>query len=399
MSRPLTILMIAPTSFFGDYGGHIRMLEEILALQRLGHRVTLVTYYMGRDLPGIDIRRTAPLPYRADYEVGSSRHKFAFDAYLLPKVLREAQRIKPDIIHGHMHEGALIGWPAARLLRVPLVFDYQGSLTREMLDHGFLRPTGRREWAFMRLERFISNRPAAILTSSVRARDDLVGTFGVSADKIHPLPDCVDLGRFDPTQFTPAQKAQLRRDWNIPPDAPVVAYLGLLADYQGTHHLVEAAAILKRRGEKVHFLIMGYPNVEKYRTFAEQLDVADRITFTGRMNYDLAPIHLSLGAIAVSAKMSQTEGSGKVLNYMAMAQPVVAYNNRVHREYLGDLGVYAPSADVGALATAIRELLHDPERRRVLGAQLRERARARYDWSHAAQKIVATYRGLLGEMP
>ena len=38
------------------------MLEEILALQRLGHRVTLVTYYMGRDLPGIDIRRTAPLP-------------------------------------------------------------------------------------------------------------------------------------------------------------------------------------------------------------------------------------------------------------------------------------------------------------------------------------------------
>ena len=37
------------------------------------------------------------------------------------------------------------------VMRVPLVFDYQGSLTREMLDHGFLRPTGRREWAFMRL--------------------------------------------------------------------------------------------------------------------------------------------------------------------------------------------------------------------------------------------------------
>jgi glycosyltransferase involved in cell wall biosynthesis len=391
--------MVAPTSFFGDYGGHIRMLEEILALQRMGHSVTMVTYYMGRDLDGIDIRRTSPLPYRADYEVGSSRHKFAFDAYLVPAVLRIAKQVQPDIIHGHMHEGALIGWLAARKMRVPLVFDYQGSLTSEMLDHGFLRPGGLRERTFMRLERFICQRPGAILTSSVRAKNDLVRDFGVSAEKIHPLPDCVDLNRFDPAQFTADQKRQVRVDWGIPEDRPIVAYLGLLADYQGTHHLVQAAAQLKRAGRDVHFLIMGYPNVDRYRTLAAELDVLSHVTFTGRMHYDLAPLHLSVGTIAVSAKMSKSEGSGKVLNYMAMAQPVVAYDSRVHREYLGDLGVYAPSGAVAALANAIGDLIADPGRCKTLGGQLRQRAFEQYDWSHAAQTIVATYNKLLLTVP
>ena len=141
--RSLRILMIAPTSFFSDYGGHIRILEETKALQNLGHEVTIVTYYKGSDMPGLEIRRTAPLPWHTEYEVGSSRHKLAFDVYLAVQSLIEGYRFRPDIIHGHMHEGALIGGLLARLLRVPLVFDFQGSLTAEMVDHQFLDPNGR----------------------------------------------------------------------------------------------------------------------------------------------------------------------------------------------------------------------------------------------------------------
>ncbi|HZD11414.1 MAG TPA: glycosyltransferase, partial [Candidatus Binatia bacterium] len=135
----LRVLMVAPTSFFSHYGGHIRILEETRALATLGHQVTVVTYYKGSDVPGIDVRRTAPLPWHAQYEVGSSRHKLAFDIYLLARVMQVGFRLRPQIVHGHMHEGALLGALLARVLRVPLVFDYQGSLTGEMLDHGFVR--------------------------------------------------------------------------------------------------------------------------------------------------------------------------------------------------------------------------------------------------------------------
>lgn len=114
-TQPFRILMVTPTSFFADYGGHVRILEETLALQQLGHQITIVTYYKGNDVPGLDIRRSAPLPWRTEYEVGSSRHKLAFNLYLSLKALKVALQLRPDVIHGHMHEGALIGAVLARL--------------------------------------------------------------------------------------------------------------------------------------------------------------------------------------------------------------------------------------------------------------------------------------------
>jgi glycosyltransferase involved in cell wall biosynthesis len=90
--------------------------------------------------------------------------------------------------------------------------------------------------------------------------------------------------------------------------------------------------------------------------------------------------------------MSTTEGSGKLLNYMALAQPVVAYESPVHREYLGDLGVYVPARDVTAFAQALADLLHDPPRRRALGQQLRQRAITVYSWQRVGEEMVTLYR-------
>jgi glycosyltransferase involved in cell wall biosynthesis len=393
--RPLRILMIAPTSFFADYGGHIRILEEARTLQEMGHQVTVVTYYKGRDIDGLDIRRTAPLPWRAQYEVGSSRHKLAFDLYLIVQSLIEARRVRPDVIHGHMHEGALIGGVLAKLLRLPLVFDFQGSMTAEMVDHHFLDPNGSSyPWAY-RLARFICQTfPSAILTSSVRARRLLQDEFAVRSDIIHPLPDCADTERFNPGRFTADAKHELRQQLGIPTYRPVVAYLGLLTDYQGIPHLIEAAARLKQTGENVHFLIMGYPNVVRYQVMAQQWQVADHVTFTGKVPYQDAPYFLSLGDIAVAPKMSTSEGSGKLLNYMAMAQPIVAYDSPVHREYLAELGRYVPMGDVAAFTEAIASLLREPERGVCLGRKLRQRAVQHYSWRQAGHHIVSLYRNL-----
>jgi len=134
--------MIAPTSFFSDYGGHIRILEEARVLQKLGHQVTIVTYYLGRDLPDLEIIRTRPMPWRPDYEVGSSPHKIAFDVFLGWVGLKTIVRRRFDIVHGHTHEGAFLGYFLSRLLGAPLLLDFQGSMTSEMVDHHFLNPQG-----------------------------------------------------------------------------------------------------------------------------------------------------------------------------------------------------------------------------------------------------------------
>ncbi|WP_420627240.1 glycosyltransferase family 4 protein [Candidatus Leptofilum sp.] len=394
VERPLRILMIAPTSFFSDYGGHIRILEEAYTLQGMGHEVAIVTYYKGSNMPNLDIRRTAPLPWRPEYEVGSSRHKIAFDVYLAWQSLVEGLRFKPDVIHGHMHEGALIGGVLAKLLRRPLVFDFQGSMTAEMTDHNFLRKNGRLYRLAFRLEKLINKLPDAILTSSIKATRLLEGEFHLPPQKLVPLPDCANHRRFDPDKFSPEMKQNLRRKLGVPDGRTVIAYLGLLTDYQGVPHLIDAAARLKQAGENCHFLIMGYPNVARYQQMARQKNAADVITFTGKVMYQNAPAYLSLGDIAVAPKMSTSEGSGKLLNYMALGQPIVAYDSAVHREYLADLGVYAPSGNVTAFTEAIAMLLHQPERRRALGHQLRQRALQVYSWQKAGERIVALYRRL-----
>jgi glycosyltransferase involved in cell wall biosynthesis len=360
----------------------------------LNNRVTIVTYYKGRDLNGLDIERTRPIPWRHDYEVGCSRHKLAFDVLLSIKSLEVALRKKPDIIHAHLHEGALIGYVLGKLRGVPLVFDFQGSLTGEMVDHRFLDPEGALYGPVRWLEEFIDHLPQAIITSSQHAANLLRNEFHCRSANIHIVPDCVNTDTFRPDVLAEEECLNLRAHLGIPPGRKVVVYLGLLAEYQGTPLLVQAAAQLVKVRHDVHFLIMGFPGEEEYRAYAHSLGLADHVTFTGKIPYQLAPRFLALGDVAVSTKISATEGSGKLLNYMALALPTVAFDTPVSREYLDEWGVYAEKGNPTALAEALASILDDEKRASALGAGLRQRAIEKYSWEQAGRQIMGIYDSL-----
>ncbi len=390
------ILMVAPTSFFLDYGCHVRILEEARALQARGDQVRVVTYYLGRDWPGLDIVRTIPTPWRPDYEVGSSRHKIVFDLLLAGRTLREALMWRPDLIHGHLHEGALIGSVVGRLLGIPAVFDLQGSLTGEMLDHGFVRRDTLAYYWWRRLEERIIDMPDAIVASTTHSAAMLSRTFGRTAS-VYALPDSVNLDFFCPTCLSAEARDEQRRALGIPPDRALLVYLGLLADYQGVPQLLQALARLRAQGVPISCLVMGFPGVDAYRDDAYRLGLtAEDVVFTGKIPYEEAPAYLALGDLSVAPKLSATEGSGKILNYMAMALPVVAYDTPVSREYLGSLGVYAsPLGDVEALARALASVVADPVAARALGRQLRERAGRHYSWARTGRQLQRVYQSVI----
>lgn len=263
----LRILMIAPTSFFADYGCHVRILEEVRALQARGHAVRVCTYHNGRDLPDVDIRRSVDVPWLKRAEVGSSRHKAYLDVALFVATLRQAIHFRPDVIHGHLHEGALIGAVIGRLLRRPVVFDYQGSLTEEMLDHGFIRKRGLRERVFRRLERRIDRLPAAVIASGIAAESYLLGS-GLGPERVVLIHDGVDTSRFDPA-VAAQDRASVRERLGIPTGAPVVVYLGLLAEYQGTSLLLDASMVIRARRDDIYVIIAGYPGSDRYAAQAK----------------------------------------------------------------------------------------------------------------------------------
>jgi len=392
MNRPRRVLMIAPTSFFLDYGCHVRILEEARALIARGEQVRIATYYLGRDWPGVETVRSRATPWRADYEVGSSRHKIAFDVLLTWRVLQEAVSWHPDVIHGHLHEGALIGSVIGKLMGIPVVFDFQGSMTGEMLDHGFIKRDTLGYYWWRRLEERITEMPDAVLTSTTHSTELLAGEFA-RTEGVHALPDSVNLDFFCPTCLLPEERATRLASLGIPAGRQVIVYLGLLADYQGVPQLLASLAELRRQDWAVSCLVMGFPGMETYRERAYGLGLTPQdVVFTGKVPYELAPEHLALGSIAVAPKLSATEGSGKILNYMAMALPVVAYDTRVSREYLGDLGTYAsPLGDVPALTEALASLLADPASARRLGGRLRDRAGRLFSWEQTGLQLDRAY--------
>jgi glycosyltransferase involved in cell wall biosynthesis len=395
--QAIRILAIAPTSFFADYGCHVRIRGHLVALRTRGHDILLVTYPSGRNLPEIPTLR-APWPSPGPIQVGSSRLKLLLDAVLGPTALAAALRFRPDVLHAYLHEGALIGSCIGALLGCPLVFDFQGSLTGEMLDHNFLSPRSSWSGLLRRLEHWINRRPAAVLASSYHATHllseefHLSGRETVSVPEVVALPDSVDPDHFRPaTAFDPIELAALRDRWAIPANCRLIVYLGLLAPYQGTDLLLEAMAHLAEAYRDVHLLLMGFPFVDRYRAKTAALGLADRVTLTGPIPYESAPAHLALGQVAVAPKLSATEGSGKLLAYMATALPVAAFGTPVHREYLGDLGIFAAPGNPVALAEALACLLSRAAEATARGQALREKVLESYTWQKTAALIESVY--------
>jgi glycosyltransferase involved in cell wall biosynthesis len=382
-SRVRRILMIAPTPFFAHRGCHVRIYEQARALQAMGCQVEVCTYHLGDDRPGITTHRTFRIPWYHKLSAGPSWHKLYVDVLLLLKSWSVARRFRPDVLHGHLHEGTAIGWVVGKLLGLPVVGDFQGSLSGELKAHEFLPSRG---WLYRFVaqnEGRIDRLPQVAVASCSDVAQELQERFGVR-DVVLAL-DGVDTKTFRPD----VEVGDLQS--LVPPGRRVVVYLGVLSAYQGVDHLLEAVPHVLTCVPQAYFLVMGYPDEDKYRQRAHDLGIADHVSFPGRIDYDQAARHLALGEVAVGPKLSETESNGKLYNYMACALPTAAFDTPPSREILGDLGVFAPRGDATALANAIVGLLQDPAGAQELGQKLRERVVTHFSWENTARQLMKAY--------
>lgn len=392
MAAQKRVLMVAPTPYFFDRGCHVQIYEVARSQQVHGNDVAIVTYHLGATIGSIPTYRIPPIPWYRKGSAGPSWHKLYLDVLLMARTLQVARRFQPHIIHAHLHEGAAVALPIARLLGAPLLLDLQGSLVGELVNHGFVRPQGALFHTFRAVERQIIARVDGMLMWSY-INDSLRRMFDFDPAKVFPVDYGVDLERFRP--YPREHLADLYARLGVPRERLLVVYLGVLSAYQGVDLLLEAIPAILRACPETHFLLMGYPDEERYRSRARALGIADHVTLPGRIDYAQAARYLSLGDVAVSAKLTPMEGNGKLLNYMACGLPTVAFDLPGNLTTLGDAGVYAPTGDGAALAAQIIALLRDPARRADLGRRARLRAEQRYSWRAIGATINAVYDTLL----
>jgi glycosyltransferase involved in cell wall biosynthesis len=135
------------------------------------------------------------------------------------------------------------------------------------------------------------------------------------------------------------------------------------------------------------------------RSHALRVDTAVR--FTGRIPDQQLLEWLSTADVCVAPDpkdpLNDISSFNKIVEYMAVGKPIVAFDLPEVRIAAGSAAVYAPPNDVVAFAEAIVRLLDAPEQRRAMARAGRERFETTLAWEHQAPRLLALYRDLLGE--
>ncbi|MFZ2299562.1 MAG: glycosyltransferase family 4 protein [Candidatus Moraniibacteriota bacterium] len=391
----MKILVVAPTPFFSDRGTHIRILEEALALEKRGHEIVIATYHIGADLPkhlktDIDIRRIRRLLFwYKKLEAGPDWQKIFLDLMLIRKTFFLARTWKPDIIHGHLHEGALIGWIVQKALfwrRVRLVADFHGSLTKEMVSHDYLRALGVQQ-VFRMIERWIDGLGDAAVASSWDNAGEINRVR--TKNKVVPIIDGTRLSMFGKLPGV----SEIRHAYHVPVDKILITYTGALIPNKGIRLLLDAVPIVCEKYPEAHFVIAGFP-VDQITDHVKRESFKTRATIISPLSYFRLPEILHMSDIGVDPKESSTrQASGKMLQYMGAGLPIACFDTENNRAYLGTGGTYAREATSRGLADAIGELIVSPERRKDTGIMNRRRAET-FSWERSAEQLEKTYQGI-----
>jgi glycosyltransferase involved in cell wall biosynthesis len=96
----------------------------------------------------------------------------------------------------------------------------------------------------------------------------------------------------------------------------------------------------------------------------------------------------------VANEMNDKSTMNKIMEYMALAKPIVQFDLTEGRFSAQGASLYAKKNDAFDLAAKIVELLDDPMRCAEMGEAGRRRVEHELEWRHEAPKLLAAYQSL-----
>ncbi|BCI53912.1 GDP-mannose-dependent alpha-(1-6)-phosphatidylinositol monomannoside mannosyltransferase [Mycolicibacterium litorale] len=222
-------------------------------------------------------------------------------------------------------------------------------------------------------------------------RGRFASAFGPRAALEH-LPPGVDTDRFAPD---PAARTELRARYGLG-ERPVVVCLSRLVPRKGQDMLIRALPAIRRRVPDAALVIVGGgPYRAALQRQAQQHGVDEHVRFTGGVPGEELPAHHAMAD--VFAMPCRTRGAGLdveglgivYLEASACGVPVVAGRSGGAPETVrdGETGFVVDGTDTGAVATAVGDLLADPDRAAAMGGQGRRWALENWQWSTRAARL------------
>jgi glycosyltransferase involved in cell wall biosynthesis len=181
----------------------------------------------------------------------------------------------------------------------------------------------------------------------------------------------------------------------------LVGYVGVMGKQEGIDLLLQAARhiVYDLGRQDVHFgLVGGGTSLDEMKRLAQDLGVADYVTFTGRVPDREMLEMLNTADVCVNPdvanEMNDKSTMNKIMEYMALGKPIVQFDLTEGRFSAQQASLYATRNDPADMARKIVELLDDPERRRRMGEFGRNRVVGELEWRYEAPKLLAAYERL-----
>lgn len=310
----------------------------------------------------IDIRATGPgLPPQVP-------HIPLWRAALMP-------RDRWRVWHARRNTEMALGLILRRLLRRRYRLMFTSAAQR--------RHTGFTRWLIRQQEALVATTPQA---AGYLERPAQIVMHGVDTDIFHP----------------PADRAALRRDLGLDPDAVLIGCFGRVREQKGVDLLVQAGLRLLPDRPRAQILFTGRITPE-HRGFADDLQariaaagLADRIRFLGELPWDRLVAHYQ--ALDLFAAPARWEGFGLTpLEAMACGVPAIGSRVGAYEALIrdGQTGSIVDTGDAGSLTDALARWLDDDAARAAAGRAARAHVTARHSIATEARALVDIYSVLL----
>ncbi len=179
----------------------------------------------------------------------------------------------------------------------------------------------------------------------------------------------------------------------------LVGYVGVMGKQEGIDYLLRALQYIVEHKNRtdVHFgLVGGGTELTSLQAYAKALGVEDYVTFTGRVSDQQMLEMLNTADVCVNPdvanEMNDKSTMNKIMEYMALAKPIVQFDLSEGRFSAQEASLYARRNDTKDLAEKILLLLDDQVKRKAMGDFGRNRIITELEWKYEEPKLLEAYR-------
>lgn len=306
---------------------------------------------------------------------------------------------RPALIHcASNFINGIAGTVAAKALGIPSVYEVRGlwEYTRASRDPSW---EGSDHFNMMvRLETQAAQQADIVLTLTEGLRDELVRR-GVDEEKVHLLPNGVDVSRFQPLK----KSRQLIDRYNLY-NKLVLGYIGSVVDYEGLDDLLHALKLLKERNiTSVSAVIVGDGNaLSVLKKLVAHYDLSELVHLVGKVGHEEVEEYYSVIDIAVfprkPLKVCELVSPLKPFEAMAMEKPVIVSSVQALKEIVDQSGsgMVFDKGCSKSLANTIEYYLSQPEAVLADGHKGRSWVVRERSWSALAGNVMQKYATLAG---